>query len=139
MWGWLAGFAVGALSLNAGWSRGGRVDRSLGLGVGGRKLKGTSIAGLVIGALAVGAIILPYNKVLTGMRLTPPLWTYYEKCHGPGTNSFGFGPGRGLGWALDPYPGHSPLEAVINAGLNAFSVNIELFGWSTGSLLISQF
>ena len=42
----------------------------------------------------------------------------------------------GLGWAIDAFPGHSPLEALINANLNISSINIELFGWSTGSLII---
>ena len=138
IWGWLAGFAVGALSL-VRLLDGLAVAVLLGLwalGVGGRRLKAASFAGLIIGALAVSALVLPYNRILTGSPMTPPLVTYYEKYHGPGTNSFGFGPGRGLGWALDAYPGHSPVEAVINAGLNAFSVNVELFGWSAGSLFI---
>jgi hypothetical protein len=51
-------------------------------------------------------------------------------------NALGFGPERGLGWAIEPFPGHSPLKALINAILNIFSINIELFGWSTGSLII---
>ena len=38
-------------------------------------------------------------------------------------------------WPLDPYPGHSPRDAVVNANLNFFSVNVEIYGWSTGSLL----
>jgi len=42
-----------------------------------------------------------------------------------------------LGWGLDPYPGHSPLESVINANLNASSINGEMFGWSAGSLLLA--
>jgi hypothetical protein len=40
-----------------------------------------------------------------------------------------------LGWALDPFPGHAPADALVNANLNISSINVELFGWSTGSLL----
>jgi hypothetical protein len=42
-----------------------------------------------------------------------------------------------MGWALDPFPGHSPRDALINASLNTFSINIELFGWSIGSLIFA--
>ena len=51
------------------------------LGVGGRRLKGTSIAGLVMEG--AGAIILPYNKVLTGNPMTPPLVSHYENLSPP--------------------------------------------------------
>ena len=44
--------------------------------------------------------------------------------------------GEILGWPTDPYPGHSPFEAVILAELNGHSLNTELFGWSTGSLCL---
>ena len=37
---------------------------------------------------------------------------------------------------MDAFPGHSPIESVINTALNIFSLNIELFGWSIGSLLL---
>jgi hypothetical protein len=36
---------------------------------------------------------------------------------------------------LDPNTGHSPIDGLINANLNTFSINIELFGWGMGSLL----
>jgi hypothetical protein len=61
---------------------------------------------------------------------------YTDQYFGPNANALGFGPDRGMGWAIDPYPGHSPRDALINANLNTFSINIELFGWSIGSLLI---
>jgi hypothetical protein len=48
----------------------------------------------------------------------------------------GFGANRGLGWSgLDPLPGHGPLDVVINADFNMFSIDIELFGWAVGSIL----
>ncbi len=88
-----------------------------------------------IGALAVGSVILPYNRHFTGSATTFPLMAYAEGLYGPGTNSLGFGPERGLGWTgLDPYPGHGLRDVVVNTHLNTFAVNTELFGWGTGSL-----
>jgi hypothetical protein len=89
----------------------------------------------VFGAVLTGAVVLPYNAMLTGHPTVFPINAYIDKYYGPNRNALGFGPERGLGWAIDAYPGHSPAEAVINANLNITSVNAELFGWSTGSLL----
>jgi hypothetical protein len=36
---------------------------------------------------------------------------------------------------LDPFPGHGLRDVVLNSYLNTFAINIELFGWATGSLL----
>jgi hypothetical protein len=105
------------------------------VGFGGKRLKVLSIAGFVLGTVLVAALVLPYNKALTGHATLFPLNEYYERYFGPKTNALGFGPERGLGWPIDPFPGHSPVESLINANLNVFSINIELFGWSTGSLL----
>lgn len=87
-----------------------------------------------VGAIAVGAAVLPYNQGLTGNPTVFPLNAYLDEQFGPGKNDLGFGENRGYGWALQPFPGHSPLGAVVNAALNLFSVNTELFGWSIGSL-----
>jgi hypothetical protein len=92
-----------------------------------------------LGALAAGSLALPYNAQLTGNPWLPPLEAHYEEYYGPRSNALGFGPERGLGWAIDAFPGHSPAEAALNALLNAFSVNVELFGWSCGSLLLIIF
>src|SRR4029077_9687084 len=73
--------------------------------------------------------------ILTGNPTVFPINAYLDKYYGPNRNALGFGPERGLGWAIDPYPGHSPIESLINANLNISSINVELFGWSTGSLL----
>jgi hypothetical protein len=51
--------------------------------------------------------------------------------------SLGFGSERGMHWGLDAFPGHSPLEAVINTALNTFLLNTELLGWGIGSLLLA--
>ncbi len=84
----------------------------------------------------VTALNLPYNKALTGNARTFPLMAYSDKVFGPGTNSLGFGPNRGLGWnGLDPYPGHGLRDVIVNTNLNVFQINIELLGWSCGSLI----
>jgi hypothetical protein len=42
-----------------------------------------------------------------------------------------------MGWPIDPNMGHSPLDGLINTNLNAFALNTDLFGWSTGSLIFA--
>lgn len=107
------------------------------LGLGGRRLRFSALATLVVSTAVVSAAVLPYNKLLTGNPLIFPVNAYFDQLFGPGSNDLGFGPNRGFGWLLDPFPGHGPLDALVNANLNIFSLNIELFGWSIGSLLVS--
>ena len=136
IWGGLGGVATGLVSLIRPLD-GLIVAVSLGLvtlGINGRRLKISAIAAFVVSTIIIGATILAYNKQITGDPTTFPLTAYYEQYYGHKSNALGFGPERGLGWAIDPFPGHSPLEALINANLNTFAINIELFGWSTGSL-----
>jgi Dolichyl-phosphate-mannose-protein mannosyltransferase len=137
MWSWAGGLAAGVVSLIRPLD--GLIVASL-LGiwslVGPGRLRISSFAAFVVGLLMTGASIFPYNWVLTGNPTIFPLTAYYEEYFGPKANALGFGPERGLGWALDAFPGHSPTEALINATLNIFSVNIELFGWATGSLIL---
>jgi len=138
IWGLIGGCAVGVVSLIRPLD-GIVVGGLLGLwaiGFGERRLKVSSILAFAIGAAAIAAVVFPYNHRITGNPLEFPLMAYYEKYFGPKTNALGFGPERGLNWPIDPFPGHSPLDALINANLNAFSINVELFGWITGSLLI---
>jgi hypothetical protein len=108
---------------------------ALGLGAPGR-LKITGIAAFGAGTMLVAAAVLPYNASLTGRATEFPIMAYDDERFGVNSNAYGFGPDRGMGWALDPLPGHGPIDALINANLNMFSLNIELFGWSTGSLLL---
>ncbi len=101
------------------------------------KLKVTAIVGLAIGTIIIGALAFPYNKILTGDPFVFPIMAYADQYFAPNANAYGFGPERGMGWPIDPNPGHSPVDGLINANLNTFSLNIELFGWSAGSLLLS--
>lgn len=106
------------------------------IGIGGKRLKFTSLVGLTLGTAFVGAVVFPYNQALTGDPTIFPINAYTDLRFGPNANAYGFGPDRGMGWPIDPNLGHSPLDGLINANLNIFSTNNELFGWSTGSLLL---
>jgi hypothetical protein len=110
------------------------------VGVGGARLKLASIAALVVSTAAVAAIALPYNAHFTGRALTFPIQHYVDVVYGPGKNDMGFGPDKGLDWGgLDPWPGHTPFQALVNAQFNGFAIDAELFGWSIGSLALVWF
>lgn len=136
-WAWLGGAALGWLSLTR------QLDALIAaflvglwaIGVGGRRLRVTAVAGLVLGSMLVGALQLPYNALYTGSGLAFPIMEYNARLFGAGANAYGFGPDRGMGWELDPFPGHGPLDAIVNTNLNTTALNVELFGWATGSLL----
>ena len=92
---------------------------------------------LLCGMTAAGivAVYLPYNYLLTGSPLVDPITTYFNAAYYPGSNRLGFGPDiANLGWGNDLLPGHSPLEAILNAQLNAQLMQSELFAWPFGSL-----
>lgn len=138
-WAWLGGAGVGlvatirpleglVLALCLGlWA----------LGLGGTRLRLGSLAGLVLGTALVAACVLPYNAALTGKASVFPINHYVDTLYGPGKNDLGFGPEKGLGWGgLDPWPGHSPFQALVNAQFNAFAIDVELFGFACGSLLV---
>ncbi len=141
IWAGLAGGAVGLVALTRpldGAITGGMLGAAvLGAALGSRGLRAgaRSMVAFAAAATAVGGLMLPYNAIVTGSPTVHPLEAYYDLYFWPNANAYGFGPERGLGWALDAFPGHSAAEAVLNAALNAFSVNVELFGWGMGSLL----
>ncbi len=138
-WTWLGGAAIGVASLIRpldGFLLAGLLGLWA-LGLGGSRLKPSGIAGLALAAALAGAAVLPYNRALTGSATYFPVMAYFDKVYWPGSNDMGFGPERGVGWGIDPNPGHSPLDALINAQLNGFSINVELFGWGAGSLLVA--
>jgi hypothetical protein len=134
---WIGGGAVGFLTLVRQLD-GFVVAVLLGLwaiGLGGRRLKPGALAGFVASLVIVAGVTLPYNRYFTGRATAFPVMTYFDRKFGVNTHAYGFGPERGMGWGIDPFPGHGPVDAVVNANLNATAINVELFGWATGSLL----
>lgn len=106
------------------------------LGARGRRWRFAPAAVVGLAAAAAGAATLPYNSSLMGEARSFPVMAYMDATFGAGSNALGFGPDRGAGWSgVDPFPGHGPLDAALNAVLNLFAVDTDLFGWSTGSLL----
>jgi len=89
-----------------------------------------------VGCLAIGGLVFPYNAHLTGDAFHTPLNTYLNVAWGEGTNRFGFGEGIGApGWGrVDPFAGHSPLEALVQIQHMAYVLNFELLGWGFGSI-----
>ncbi len=135
-WAFLSGLAMAVVGLVRPLD-GALVGALLGLGAlatGVRAFSVPSVGALLVGVAIPSAAGLAYNKLITGSATRMPLEAYYDEYFWPKVNALGFGPERGLGWALDPFPGHGPLDALVNASLNAFSLNIELLGWSVGSL-----
>ena len=100
------------------------------------KAKFTNVPVLAGATLATVALIFPYNSAVTGSATLSPSDAYYTNYFPEGVMSLGFGANRGFHWDLDAFPGHSPLEAVVNAALNTFLLNTELFGWACGSLIL---
>ncbi|HEY3444091.1 MAG TPA: hypothetical protein VGK29_25295 [Paludibaculum sp.] len=90
---------------------------------------------LLASSVAVGALVLPYNHAITGNALKLPLADYLDRVFGAGTNALGFGANRGFPWPLDPFPGHGLPDVIVNAQLNLSTLNTELFGWASGSLI----
>lgn len=104
------------------------------LGFGGTRLSVPSLAGLVLSTVLVASLVFPYNQALSGSWKVFPINAYTDAHFGLNSNAYGFGPDRGLGWPIDPFKGHAFADGVVNANLNTFQINSELFGWSTGSL-----
>ncbi len=136
-WAVLAGVGVGATSLVRPLDGllVGIVIALWAMGFGGSRLKLPALAALLIGTVGSGILFFPYNRMLTGDGLKFPINAYTDVHYGPKANAYGFGPDRGLGWAIDPNPGHGPVDGLINTNLNTFGLNTDLFGWSTGSLI----
>ncbi|MEP7382988.1 MAG: hypothetical protein ABI910_14960 [Gemmatimonadota bacterium] len=94
-------------------------------------------AALTAVTTAVSALVLPYNAALTGSARRFPIMMYVDRYYAPGANDLGFGPNRGMGWGgLDPWPGHGWRDVLLNSLLNGAALNLEMFGWATGSLLL---
>ena len=91
------------------------------------------------GAVASGIFLFLHNWSITGSPLTMPLSAYLERHWSPGANAYGFGPEIGPpgGWQwLDLWVGHTPFEALLNTINLTTSLQLELLGWSVGSLAL---
>jgi len=134
MWALLAGIAAGY----ACWIRpldGIIVVSLLGLWVLGSHSKTSAVIAFAVGAIFAGGSLLLWNMQFTGSAFQFPINAYLDQHFSKNSNAYGFGPDRGMGWKIDPYPGHSPRDGMLNALLNTFSINADLFGWSSGSLV----
>jgi hypothetical protein len=107
------------------------------IGFGGAALRPPAVLALVASTALVASATAFYDDALTGDPAKFPIQHYVDVVYGPGKNDLGFGPEKGLGWSgLDPWPGHTPQEAIVTAQFNLFAVGAELFGWSAGSLAL---
>ncbi|MCB2015608.1 MAG: glycosyltransferase family 39 protein [Sphingobium sp.] len=98
-----------------------------------------SVAAYGVGCLVIGALIFPYNHLLTGNALVTPIDQYFDLLWHPGANRLGFGADIGSpnNWGgVDIWLGHSLPEALIQAQFNLKSMNAELLGWAIGSLAL---
>lgn len=98
-----------------------------------------SVAAYGFGCIALGAMVFPYNHLLTGNALSTPIDQYFDLLWHKGANRLGFGADIGSpdSWGgVDIWRGHRPLEALIEGQFNLKSMNVELLGWAIGSLAL---
>lgn len=91
------------------------------------------------GCILIGALVFPYNQMLTANPFYTPIDEYFDLLWHKGANRLGFGPDIGSpdSWGgVDIWRGHGPLEALIEEQFNLKSMNVELLGWAVGSLLL---
>jgi hypothetical protein len=135
----VAGLAIGVVSLIRP-LEGLAVASVLGfwsLAARGRRWRLTPSLTLVAGTVLSAALAAPYNAALTGSATRFPFALYSDRYYAPGANDLGFGPNRGLGWNMfDPFPGHGARDVVVNSVVNSAAINVELFGWLSGSLVL---
>ncbi|MCO6511885.1 MAG: hypothetical protein J5I65_13930, partial [Aridibacter famidurans] len=107
------------------------------IGIGGFRIRFAALISFALGTAALGGFGLYYNWLLTGDPLKIPIMEYLNTYFGPNANAYGFGADRGMGWSLDPNPGHSPIDALINSNLNVSTMSVDIFGWSIGGFLLA--
>ena len=103
-----------------------------------RKLRVPAMIATAVGGVLMTALFLAYNRELTGDAMQAPINMFTDNRQYEGANRLGFGPDVGnFGWfALDPLPGHGPIDVVVNANQNLYIANFDLFGWAFGSLTL---
>ncbi|NQY95619.1 MAG: hypothetical protein HRT82_00535 [Henriciella sp.] len=102
----------------------------------GRQKRFLPVLAYGLGCFITGAIYFWYNLHTTGDMMLTPLQIYLDEVWNE--DSFGFGPNVGPeDWGLlDAWPGHSPLEGLINLDNGLHALNTELHGWTIGSLAL---
>lgn len=108
------------------------------LGAGWKKLRLGALAATLVCGAAMAVLFLGYNRSLTGQATYVPISKFADAHYYPGANRLGFGKDIGnFGWTeLDPLPGHGPIDVAVNTNINVNLLNVELFGWPCGSLLL---
>jgi 4-amino-4-deoxy-L-arabinose transferase-like glycosyltransferase len=102
-----------------------------------RERRASVLLAFAAGTLVTGVMGLAYNQVMTGSPLVFPAERYFDNVFGVGRYGLGFGPHKGVGWTgVDPFPGHGVRDIVVNAVLNIGMINLDLFGWWTGSVAL---
>jgi Dolichyl-phosphate-mannose-protein mannosyltransferase len=138
LWGCLAGASLGVLALT-------RMFEAVLLGPAillwclwpwASRLSWRGLTGMAMAGALVGGLIFPYSYFVTGNPLQPPHNKYIAQLWYAGADRLGFGPDIGnVNWPhLDPGPGHGLYDVLLNAHMNSFMVNVDLFGWAFGSL-----
>lgn len=92
-----------------------------------------------LGCVGSGGMLLVYNARMTGSMLVQPVQVYFDRVWGIGANGFGFGETIGAPASmgrLDLWPGHSPLEALLNTINLTANLQLDFMGWSVGSLAL---
>ncbi len=97
------------------------------------------VVACAIGGVLAGSVYLLFNLAVTGDLLLSPQADYLSRLWTDTANAFGFGANVGppdKSWgALDIWIGHSPAEATLNLLNGLVALNIELLGWTFGSLV----
>jgi hypothetical protein len=101
------------------------------------RLRFAALGAAAVTGAAMTALLLGYNKMLTGSAARIPQNVWTDLAYYPGSNRMGFGKDIGnFGWTgLDALPGHGPIDVVMNTNHNLYLLNFETFGWACGSIL----
>ncbi|WP_171238985.1 hypothetical protein [Ruegeria sp. HKCCA5763] len=97
------------------------------------------VVACALGSILAGSVFLLINHAMTGNPLLTAQADYLARLWPDTANAYGFGahvgpPEKSWG-ALDIWTGHSPAEAVLNALNGLAALNLELLGWTFGSLI----
>jgi hypothetical protein len=140
LWGLAAGAGLGTLVLTRPLEAAtvGPLVGLWALSVGRLPLVARTVGSMAVCSLVSVGLLFAYSGSLTGSPTYLPHTKWADERWYPGADRIGFGQDVGnLGWThLDPFPGHGPLDVIVNANLNLYMVNVDLLGWSLGSLVL---